>query len=132
MRRKLLRSFLASLLILVFAASFLPTITANARQSIPSARRGKNGGAPGKTESQPITKNPQSGTQSQSENRPASPEPVAADADATGEDGATNQSESSATTGDSRNAQQQSPPQSSRRKPEPPPFDRPPMNPNAG
>lgn len=132
MRRKLLRSVLASLLILVFAASLLPTITASARQSTQSARRGKNGTAPGKTESLPVSRSPQPGTQSQVDDRRASPETNAADADLESEDGVTTQSEGSREPGDWRNAQQSSPPPSSSKKPEPPPFDRPPMNPDAG
>jgi len=132
MRRKLLRSYLASLLILAFAATLLPTITANASQSIQSARRGKNGSVPDKTESKPIAKSPQPGTSNQVDDRNASPETNAADAQTEGESGLASPAERSATTDDSRNAQQSPPSQSSSKKPEPPPFDRPPMSPDGG
>ena len=67
MRCKSLRSILASLLILAFAITLLPTITANAGQSTPSTRRGKNGGAPGKAESPPLARNPQPAPASQAD-----------------------------------------------------------------
>jgi Ca-activated chloride channel homolog len=132
MRRNSLRSVLASLLILVFAASLLPTTAANARQTIPSARRGKNGAATGKTESPPISRSPQPVTQSQVDDRRASPEINPADADTASQEGLTTQSEGARESGDWRTAQPSPPPQSSSKKPEPPPFDRPPMNQTGG
>ncbi|MEN3333940.1 MAG: Ca-activated chloride channel [Blastocatellia bacterium] len=131
MRRKLLRSYLASLLILAFAGSLLPTITANAGQSTQSARRGKNGSAPDKAEAKPSAKPPQPRTPEQVDDRNASPDSDPADAATQSDGGMALQSEKPRETSDSRNAQQ-SPPQSSSKKPEPPPFDRPPMNPDAG
>src|SRR5689334_5137309 len=136
MRRKLLRSYLASLLILAFAASLLPTIYANAGQSVQSPRRGKNGIVPDKTETKPIAKSPQPGSSSQVDNRNSTTEPNAADAQTENDDDLTSPAESSAATGEPRNVQQspppQAPPQASKKKPEPPPFDRPPMNPDSG
>src|SRR5436853_6664037 len=132
MRRKLLRSYLVSLLILAFAASLLPTTYANAGQSTQSARRGKNGSASDKAESKPAAKSPQPSTPSQVDDRNASPDNDPADAVTESDGGTAGQSEKPRETAASRNTQQSSPPQSSSRKPEPPPFDRPPMNPGAG
>jgi Ca-activated chloride channel family protein len=132
MRRKLLRSYLASLLILAFAASLLPTITANAGQSTQRARRGKNGSVTDKAESNPLAKNPQPSAPGEVDDSEASPDGKAADNVTQSHSGLALQSEKSATTNDSRNAQQSRPPQSSNKKPEPPPFDRPAMNPDAG
>jgi Ca-activated chloride channel homolog len=129
MRRKLLRSSLASLLILAFAVSLLPAIFANAAQSTPSARRGKNGSVSDRAESRPAAKSPPPVAPRQIDDRDADPD---GDAAATESNiGVGFQSDQRAADGDSRSASQ-SPPQSSSRKPEPPPFDRPPMNPNAG
>ena len=114
MRRNSLRTFLASLLILAFAVTLLPTITANAGQSTPSTRRGKNGSAPARAESQPAARSPQPAQATQADDRNASPD----DADA----GAASSSNGQAL------QSQQSPPQTATRKPEPPPFDRPPMS----
>src|SRR5436305_14480856 len=124
MRCKSLRSILASLLILAFAIALLPTITANAGQSTPSTRRGKNGGAPGKAESPPIVRNPQPAPASQADDRNASPDTSDDDAASLSGAGQALQSES-AQTSDTRKTQQS--PQSPAKKPEPPPFDRPPM-----
>ncbi|HEY9232699.1 MAG TPA: hypothetical protein VIS78_11155, partial [Blastocatellia bacterium] len=107
MRCKSLRSILASLIILAFAISLLPTITANAGQSTPSTRRGKNGGAPGKAESPPIARNPQPAPASQADDRNASPD-TSADAASLSGNGQALQSES-AQTSDARKAQQSPP-----------------------
>lgn len=128
MRRKLLRSSLASLIILAFAASMMPTIYANAGQSIPSARRGKNGSVPEKAETKPPAKTPQSGSTSRAEERDAD----GVEDQAEESRGMALQSETTSKTNDASGAQTSRPAQSSGKKPEPPPFDRPPMTTDRG
>ncbi len=129
MRRNSLRTSLASLLILAFAVSLLPAVLANAGQAAQGARRGKNGSVSDRAVSKPAAQSAQPVAPSRLDSREddSSGDTAASESDA----GTGQQSDPRADPGDWRNAQS-SPPQSQDRKPEPPPFDRPPMNPNAG